>query len=182
VQTRAVLLDIPHYLSSHNRPPLDPVSYPSSTTIDLPLIQSALGFFNLAPRAGDVLLVRTGFEDALSADKVRLRAGEDTHLVGKWAGVQANRDTLEWIWKTGFVAVGSDNPTFEEWCESSGHPRVYRTRLTGRLRTTRHVLPSDTAGRYGHHDRRAVAAKRGRGGMSAAESVGFLLQQLSAHA
>lgn len=117
MQTRAILLDIPYYLSTHDLPPLDPLSFPSSTTIDLPLLQSALTFFKLSPRLGDVLLVRTGFEDALASDKIRLKAGENTHILGKWAGVQANKDTLEWIWKSGFAAVGCDNPTFEEWCE-----------------------------------------------------------------
>jgi hypothetical protein len=39
-------------------------------------------------------------------------------LDAKFAGVQANEEVVKWIWETGFVAVGSDNPTFEEWRES----------------------------------------------------------------
>jgi kynurenine formamidase len=82
------------------------------------MLKDALKFFNLTPQIGDVLIVRTGFEDAVIADQARVKNGEDTRLLGKWAGVKASDELIKWIWESGFVAVGSDNPTFEEWCMS----------------------------------------------------------------
>lgn len=116
VQTRGILIDVPLYLRRKGLGPLDPLSKPSSTAIDLPFLESAMEYFNIEPRVGDVLLVRTGYEDLIAADHVALARGEPALLAfNRWAGVEANVEVMKWIWTTGIVAVGSDNPTFEEW-------------------------------------------------------------------
>lgn len=114
MQTRAILLDIPFYLSQSGLPPLNPVSYPASTSINLELLQSVAKHCRLKPQVGDVLLVRTGFQTVIERDMAR-PANAPSSLNGNFAGVQQDLDTLKWIWESGFVAVGSDNPTFEQW-------------------------------------------------------------------
>jgi hypothetical protein len=95
------------------------LSKPSSTTIDLAFLKKAMAYFNIEPRVGDVLLVRTGFEDLILRDNLAIANGTPRLLEGNgWAGVEASEEVMKWIWTTGIVAVGSDNPTFEEWRES----------------------------------------------------------------
>ena len=97
---------------------MEVLSKPSSTRIDLPFLKRAFEHFQIEPRVGDVLLVRTGFEDLILADQAAVERGEPIKLGGnRWAGVEANVDIVKWIWETGIVAVASDNPTFEEWRE-----------------------------------------------------------------
>ncbi len=160
IQTRAILIDLPLYFSAHSLPPLDPLSFPSSTPITFKLLQSAMTYFEIVSRVGDVLLVRTGFEDVLLDDVKALQDGsrKESLLKGSWAGVEANEETLHWIWETGFLAVGSDNPTFEEWSESFWVlPLIFRKlRLMGlclvRSRLPRHEIPSNLTFRNGNYD------------------------------
>ncbi|WVQ84190.1 hypothetical protein IAT38_006341 [Cryptococcus sp. DSM 104549] len=117
VQTRAILLDIPLYLSRHSLPVNPPLSNPPLTRITLSLILSALEYFHLTPQVGDVLLVRTGFEELLAEDKelVQSEKREKSAINETWWGVEGSEEVARWIWETGFVGVGSDNPTFESW-------------------------------------------------------------------
>ena len=56
------------------------------------------------PRDGDLLLVRTGFTEQYG----QLSERERKDLANKpptFAGVESNKETLRWIWESGFVAV-----------------------------------------------------------------------------
>ncbi|KAJ8114129.1 hypothetical protein OPT61_g3909 [Boeremia exigua] len=63
-------------------------------------------------RDGDLLLVRTGFTEQYA----KLGEQERKELAGKppaFAGVESSKETLRWIWESGFVAVAGDAPSFE---------------------------------------------------------------------
>ncbi|WRT63651.1 uncharacterized protein IL334_000574 [Kwoniella shivajii] len=116
VQTRALLVDIPLYLSAKGLPPNPPLSNPPTTQITLTVLQDALKHFNLTPRVGDMLIVRTGFQDVIEErNAATARGEEEKQFESNWWGVEQSEEVVEWIWKTGFVAIGSDNPTFENW-------------------------------------------------------------------
>ena len=55
-------------------------------------------------RNGDLLLVRTGFTEQYGT----LGEAERKDLASKpprFAGVESSKETLKWIWESGFVAV-----------------------------------------------------------------------------
>ncbi|KAL7422347.1 hypothetical protein Q5752_002993 [Cryptotrichosporon argae] len=130
VQTRGILIDVPLYLAQTGQASLDALSCPPNVTLSLALLHAALAHFHLAPRPGDVLLVRTGFEDALAADRA-MPGSERALKRHAWAGVQPSRELAEWIWESGFVAVGTDNPTFEEWGDHDGKLLLHMILLSG---------------------------------------------------
>ncbi|ODO01976.1 hypothetical protein L198_02707 [Cryptococcus wingfieldii CBS 7118] len=133
IQTRGILIDIPLYLEQNNLPSNPPLLNPASNPVDLPLLLRAVEHFHLQPRPGDVLLVRTGFEDVYREDseKAQVDRHRESAIQGRWYGVEGKEEVVKWIWETGFVAVGSDNPTFESWPVWENAVWMHPTLLSG---------------------------------------------------
>ncbi|ODN97097.1 hypothetical protein I350_08077 [Cryptococcus amylolentus CBS 6273] len=133
IQTRGILIDIPLYLEQNNLPSNPPLVNPASNPVDLPLLLKAVEHFHLQPRPGDILLVRTGFEDVYREDseKAQVDRHRESAIQGRWYGVEGKEDVVKWIWETGFVAVGSDNPTFESWPVWENAVWMHPTLLSG---------------------------------------------------
>ncbi|KAJ9646668.1 hypothetical protein H2204_000360 [Knufia peltigerae] len=68
-------------------------------------------------RRGDILLIRMGYTEKLaSLAKEELSAVQNINrdpYVASFPGVESSLDFLEWLWDTGFAAVGGDAPGFE---------------------------------------------------------------------
>ncbi|KAL2354985.1 putative cyclase-domain-containing protein [Cryomyces antarcticus] len=63
---------------------------------------------------GDILLIRSGFV------KWHNEASEEERKKGtvngsEWAGLEGNRESVEWLWNRHFAAVGGDANVFEAW-------------------------------------------------------------------
>ncbi|WVQ82262.1 hypothetical protein IAT38_004390 [Cryptococcus sp. DSM 104549] len=109
----AHLLDIPLYLSKHSFTPIDPLS--NEFKIPVSTLQACADEQGTEILPGDILIVRTGYTEAvidMSLDeRDRLRKRE----VNASCGVAQGEETLKWHWEKGIAAVASDCPAYEAW-------------------------------------------------------------------
>ena len=101
ITARGVILDYPRYLEKKGKPP---VSALEANCIPAEILQDMVKEASVEPRAGDLLLLRTGF----TAQYEKLSPEEQVALSTKaptFLGVESTKDTLKWIWESGFVAV-----------------------------------------------------------------------------
>ncbi|WWC66897.1 uncharacterized protein I206_100804 [Kwoniella pini CBS 10737] len=124
VQTRGILLDIPLYLSKNNLPINSPLSNPPITKLNFELFLKVLNFFKIKPKIGDVLIIRTGFENSIIEFKNDIK-------INSWWGIEQSSEFIKWIWENGIVAVGTDNPTFENWPVSPNELQLHPVLLSG---------------------------------------------------
>ncbi|WVQ77243.1 hypothetical protein IAR50_006926 [Cryptococcus sp. DSM 104548] len=113
ITSRAHLLDIPLYLSTHSLPPLSPFS--STSTISLSTLKACAAESNAHILPGDILLVRTGFAEAISALSEEERDALRKREVNGSCGVDKGEDVWRWHWENGIAAVASDCPSYECW-------------------------------------------------------------------
>ncbi|KAF2495096.1 hypothetical protein BU16DRAFT_581850 [Lophium mytilinum] len=107
--TRGILLDYPRFCTTHSLP----VSALTSTSIPLSHIRQMLASTNTVPRAGDILLLRSGFTLAYEALPPAAQAALATRPSPDFIGLEPSLAVLRWIWDSGFCAVASDAPSFE---------------------------------------------------------------------
>lgn len=109
VQTRGVVLDYVRYLEKKGK---EPVNALAANSVSADELKDMLKETGVEPRAGDLLLLRTGFTKAYTA----LNTEQRKELAGKpptFLGVESSKAVLEWIWESGFAAVAGDAPSFE---------------------------------------------------------------------
>jgi hypothetical protein len=109
ITARGVILDYPRYLENQGK---EKVNALSANHINADVLQDMLKQTGVEPRAGDLLLLRTGFTrdyEALSLeDRKAMGSKPPTFL-----GVESSPAVARWIWESGFVAVAGDAPSFE---------------------------------------------------------------------
>jgi kynurenine formamidase len=112
---RGVLLDVAAYLAAVGTPVLAGVE----TRFDRDILEATIQAQGVALRAGDVLMIRTGWMSAyLAADaRERARLATDTN----YAGLHAGEDMARFLWNSGAAAVVADNPSLES---SPGSPQI----------------------------------------------------------
>jgi kynurenine formamidase len=102
---RAVLADLPRHFERIGRAPTD---HAEGEAYDIDLIEACLAAQGVKRRAGDILLLRTGWLDyyfnqlddpARSAMPAQLRS----------AGLAQSEKTLEYLWDTRVSVIGADN-------------------------------------------------------------------------
>lgn len=101
ITARAIILDYPRYLKKQGK---DAINALSSHAITAQELKDMLAQTGVEARAGDLLLVRTGFTEQYG----KLSEQERKELANKppaFAGVESTKDALRWIWESGFVAV-----------------------------------------------------------------------------
>jgi hypothetical protein len=106
ITARGVILDYPRYLQKKGKPPVNALD---ANCIPAETLQDMVREVGVTPRDGDLLLLRTGF----TAQYEKLSADEQSALSTKppkFLGVESTRDTLQWIWESGFVAVAGHVP------------------------------------------------------------------------
>jgi kynurenine formamidase len=86
----------------------------ASIPIPLNQLQEIAAQRNITFQTGDILFVRTGFTasyDKLSINEQKALAARET---ANFIGVEPNKAMVKWIWESGFAAVASDCPSFEQ--------------------------------------------------------------------
>jgi kynurenine formamidase len=107
---RGVLLDYVAYAARHN------IEYSpmSKHGISLAALKDMAKEGNITFRAGDILLVRTGwtkwYDEHTQEERVKYVTNGSA-----WVGVQGSEETLEWLWDNHFAAVAGDAIGFEVW-------------------------------------------------------------------
>lgn len=109
VTTRGIILDYPRYLSKHGK---DSVNALTATSISPSTLRDMLKETGVETRPGDLLLLRTGFTAAYSKLGTKERKEMGTKPPA-FLGVESSKESLRWIWESGFLAVAGDAPSFE---------------------------------------------------------------------
>ncbi|KAF2195866.1 hypothetical protein K469DRAFT_545285 [Zopfia rhizophila CBS 207.26] len=109
ITTRGILLDYPKFLKERE----ESVDAFSATAIPLEHLKEMLSKTRIETRAGDLLLLRTGFTEQYSKLGEEDRKALAERPVPKFLGVESTKGVLQWIWESGFAAVASDAPSFE---------------------------------------------------------------------
>ena len=106
---RAVLLDVARFLAAQGEP-VDGFSSRAFTVAELDATAAAQ---RVELRPGDVLLVRTGWEERyMAADQAaRERIAADLHA----PGIEGSAEMAGWLWDRRIAAVASDCPALEPW-------------------------------------------------------------------
>jgi kynurenine formamidase len=106
---RGVLLDVARYLESTGNS-IDGMSSRAITAGELDATADAHG---VDVRRGDILLVRTGWEQAyMAADQAtRNSRAKDLHS----PGLEGSQEMAGWLWDHQVAAVASDCPALEPW-------------------------------------------------------------------
>lgn len=109
ITARGVILDYPRYLERQGK---EKVSALSNNHISADALKAMLKETGVETRAGDLLLLRTGFTRDYEALGM-----EDCKALGSkpptFLGVESSKSVAQWIWESGFVAVAGDAPSFE---------------------------------------------------------------------
>lgn len=102
ISSQGHLLDIPRYLAANGLTPLSPLD--DSTPITVEHLDGCIAYQGSVIQHGDVLLVRTGWQEAFYAvdaqDRLKIR--------NQGTGMKRGEETLRWHWEKGFAAVASD--------------------------------------------------------------------------
>ncbi len=119
---RGVLADVEGHERAQGRA-FDPVG---STEVSVAMLRETLDAAGVTPRSGDILLLRTGYVEAVQADAsvTGLRhPGRDgsadalaeyqANMTGP--GLEASEEMAEFLWDSGFVAIAADNPAVEAY-------------------------------------------------------------------
>lgn len=108
---RGILLDYADWAARQS----PPISYSTFSTHSIPFstLLAMCKDYNVAPRKGDILFIRTGvipeWEKYSEQEKVAYAAQKEP----KHAGVEACLETLEWLWNSGIAAVAGDAISWE---------------------------------------------------------------------
>ena len=108
---RAVLLDMDRYLASTGSP-IDNATDRRITVDELEACRQAQG---VEIRAGDVLLIRTGWQDWYLQQDAATRRAISSPAVLRSPGIAAGEAMARYLWDLHVVALASDNPSLEAW-------------------------------------------------------------------
>ena len=118
ITTRGIILDYPRYLEKKGKEAVYALEANGITAEELKDMLQETG---IKTREGDLLLLRTGF----TRDYTKLGEEERRTMKDKppaYLGVQSDKHTLQWIWESGFAAVGKDAHLISRYLISSSLP------------------------------------------------------------
>lgn len=90
-----------------------PKKPPRTGSIPIQDLQAIITENNITIRPGDILFIRVGFTAAYNVLTPRQQEEFSDRQPLGLLGLEANRDSLRWLWESRFVAVASDSPSFE---------------------------------------------------------------------
>lgn len=102
ITARGVILDYPRYLEKRGK---EKVNALSVSSISAEVLNDMLKETGVEPRDGDLLLLRTGFTRDYESLSTKAKK-ELAHKPPTFLGVESSKDTVQWIWESGFAAVG----------------------------------------------------------------------------
>lgn len=108
---RGILVDYASYCEKHGK-----VIEPLKTGgIPVKELKAVAEESNISAKTGDILFVRTGFTKAYAAlSEMEAQDLTKRESPSDFLGVEPTKETVQWIWESGFAAVASDSPTFEQ--------------------------------------------------------------------
>ncbi len=111
---RGVLLDVARYIESQ----AEPVDGFSSRPITIAELDATAAEQGVTLAGGDIVLVRTGWEEAyMAADQAaRDSVAADLHA----PGLEGSREMAGWLWDHRVAAVAADCPALETWPWQAG--------------------------------------------------------------
>lgn len=105
---RAILADLPRFFAKRGRA----WQALGSLRASAEELAACLAEGGVTPRAGDILLVRTGWLEAFRA--AADAEARDALIRGRdYSGVDGSATTWQWLWDQGIAAIAADNPTVE---------------------------------------------------------------------
>jgi kynurenine formamidase len=106
---RGILIDW-YAWSKRNNKNLSPFE---TGAVHLADVMTILAETSVQPRQGDILFIRTGFTAAYNKLSLSEQQAFPDRKPGGLLGLEATRDSLRWIWESGFAAIAGDAPGFE---------------------------------------------------------------------
>lgn len=107
IATRGVLVDVAGHQASLGQP----IDAGAPLAITVAMLQAALAHQRCELRAGDVLMLRTGYTDAYLAADAAGRAALSARR--SCPGLHAGHEMAEFLWDSGVAAIAADNPAVE---------------------------------------------------------------------
>src|SRR5579871_265449 len=108
---RGILIDYASYCEKHGKM-IEPLK---TGAISVKELKAVAEESKISPKIGDILFVRTGFTRAYAAlSEMEAQALTERESPSDFLGVEPSKETMQWIWESGFAAVASDSPTFEQ--------------------------------------------------------------------
>jgi hypothetical protein len=92
-------------------------------------LQSALADQGTVPRQGDIFLVRTGFIRDHNAASLEERS-HATQKQNTFAGLQANEQSIRWLYSQHFAALVGDTVALEAWPPNNDEWIIHEWALT----------------------------------------------------
>lgn len=111
MQGRGILLDYARWAASQ-APPIRYSCF-STHSISFSTLQAMCRDFNVKPRQGDVLFIRTAVMPEWTTFSDQQKIDYAAQREPKHAGVEARIETLEWLWDSGISAVAGDAISWE---------------------------------------------------------------------
>lgn len=107
---RGVLLDYVSYCEQRN------IAFDAliSSSIPVGTLKAMASEAMVEFRPGDVLFVRSGFTRAYNAMTQAEIEALPERPTPDYLGVEPSKETLRWLWESGFAAVAGDAPSFEQ--------------------------------------------------------------------
>lgn len=105
---RGVLVDVERHLAASG----GPLDARVGTPITVEMLRATLRAEQVEIRAGDIMLLRTGYVDAYLRATSEERA--DFSVQRQCPGLQASEEMAEFLWDSGVVAIAADNPAVED--------------------------------------------------------------------
>lgn len=84
----------------------------STYKITFEIVKTIMKEKNITPRAGDILIMRSGWIKWYESHSPEERLQKVTHG-NDWVGMEVTEESLEWLWDTRFAAVAGDSIGFE---------------------------------------------------------------------
>jgi hypothetical protein len=106
---RGVLLDYADW-AGNNSIELKPME---SVPILLDHLKEIVNNHDIELRPGDILFIRSGFTAAYDNMTIEEQNALAERPSPDFAGVEANEETLRWLWHNQFAAIAGDAPSFE---------------------------------------------------------------------
>ncbi|MFE3598027.1 cyclase family protein [Streptomyces sp. NPDC059142] len=104
---RGVLVDVERYRTAQGQP----IDHASGERLHAGVLDETLEWQDAQTRPGDILLLRTGWTAwYLALDEERKAEVRRSRC---WTGMEADRETLGWLWDHGFALAASDTMAFE---------------------------------------------------------------------
>jgi hypothetical protein len=108
---RGILLDYAEWAASQS----PPITYSTFSTHSIPFttILALCKHYDVTPRKGDILFIRTGVIPEWDSFSDEQKQDYAAQVEPKHAGVEACLETLEWLWNSGIAAVAGDAISWE---------------------------------------------------------------------